>query len=154
MSVSYEQGKEKNIQKRYIFMWTSPDRGHYTTPPFPSSAFCLLVAPCQVIGRKHLPSIVNHLPSEYQAHTNQVPINRQSSTNQLLIKYQSTVNQVPINCQLVLDWRLIGTWLADVWLCLANASCQSLDKEQQANRKRLTEMVVYLICSFISYPIH
>ncbi len=81
-----------------------------STPPFPSSAFCLLVAPCQAIGSKHLASIPNHLPSKHQAYTNylsskyqsttnQLPINCQSSTNQLPIKHQSTTSQVPINCQ-------------------------------------------------------
>ncbi len=38
----------------------------YTTPPFPSSAFCLFVAPCQSIDSKHLSSIVNHLSSKYE----------------------------------------------------------------------------------------
>ncbi len=41
----------------------------FDTPPFPSSAFCLLVAPCQAISSKHLPSTVNHLPIKYQAYT-------------------------------------------------------------------------------------
>ncbi len=66
-----------------------------------------------------------------------------------------TVDWYLIDSWLVLAWRLIGTWLtvdwymlgtclADGWLCLASACCQSIDKEQQANRKRLTEMVVYM----------
>ncbi len=79
-----------------------------STPPFPSSTFCLLVAPCQAIDSKHLSSIVNHLPSMY----------------------------MPGNC------------LADGWLCLTSAWSQSLDKEQQANRKCLTEMVVYQNSSY------
>ncbi len=96
----------------------------YHTPPFPSSAFCLLVAPCQAIDSKHLSSIVNRLPSKYQECTNQLPSMYQECT------------------WLTVEWYMLGTCLADGWLCLTSACCQSLDKEQQANRKCLTEMVV------------
>ncbi len=114
------------------FGTTSPTQKCFSTPPFLSSAFCLLVAPYQVIG--------NCLSS------------MDSSTGQAA---PSTCQAWESICQAsTVDWYLLDRRLTMLHKCLMLlcrylsqcliSSCQLLDKEQQANRKRLMEMVVYL----------
>ncbi len=113
------------------------------------------------ISVKHFPFACCSLSSDWhqalvkhgQPSAKQVPINCQESTNPLL------------GTLLVHAWQLLGTLLApaDAWYmldrcfpmldkclvllgrCLSPcliSSCQLLDNKHQANRKRLTEMVV------------
>ena len=100
------------------------------TPPFPSSASCLLVAPYQVIGNC-LSSIDSSICKAASSTCEAWSTFCQASTNQLYLLDR---------CFPMLDKCLVL-----LGLCLSPcliSSCQSLDKEQQANRKRLTEMVV------------
>ncbi len=92
------------------------------TPLIPSSTFCLLDAPYQVIGNclsridssicQAAPSTcqawgsichasTNQMSRKYQSTAKQVPINCQAGTNRLSSKYQSTVKQV--------DWYLLDS---------------------------------------------
>ncbi len=89
------------------------------TPPFPSSAFCLLVAPCQAIGSKHLSSIVNHLLSKYQAYANYLSSKYQAIVNHVPSKHQATAKHAPSKYQsTVHSWYMLGISLTVAWYML------------------------------------
>ncbi len=106
----------KSYHKALLIMFGCDGISEHATPPFQSSAFCLLVAPCQAISSKHLSSKVNHLPSKYQAYTNYLSSKYQSTVNHVPSKYQATVHAwCMLGALFVLAWQIIGICLVLAW---------------------------------------
>ncbi len=117
------------------------------TPPFPSRAWQMLCAACQILDNclssipssstNHLTSSIKHLSSMYEASIKHLWSNHQASVKQPPSNDQASVKQVQVldGC-LVLAWQMLGGCFTDAsWVlacqmlgtCLSDALCRLAD---------------------------